>query len=203
MDEESILDSQLDRAEQDSKIVKRVLSSCQWDYFTILDIEPERVVSNDLESLVTEVKKSFRKTSLRLHPDRNKHVEAPEAFARLKKAELVITSDNNEEERTRLIDIYKDVVNNNHEGLSDIRSRIALVLEELVHQQETDKLARQHQEASRLAEQTRHRKIQQNKRQSERQWEDDRDHRVANWRSFIGKVDKKKKKKTGKLKKLA
>ena len=210
MDEETILSTQLNKAEQESSLtqaVERVLSVCQWDYFGILDVEPKTVIS-DSESMSSDVRKRFRKTSLRLHPDRNHHPQAPKAFSRLKKAELVINSTDDEAiaERTRLVDIYKSIVDNlGLTSVADIRARVASILEELIHQQEADKRNRQLQEASRMEEQTRHRKIREHNRQRERQWEDDRDDRVANWRSFVGKVDKKKTNKTKikKLKKLA
>lgn len=203
MDEEAILNTQLTKAGQEAA-VERVLSECQWDYFAILDVDPQLAVS-DADSIVSNVKKTFRKTSLRLHPDRNSHPDAAKAFARLKKAELVISGSDDESvaERSRLIDIYKDVVSNL--GLTEVakvRSRIATILDELVQQQESEKHSRQRHEATRLAEQTKYRQDQETKRQRDRQWEDDRDDRVASWRTFVSKVEKKKKK-TKKMKKLA
>ena len=68
--------------EQEEAVV-RVLSCGPHDYYEILKIEK---TAND-----NEIKKSYRKLAVRLHPDKNSHPRAAEAFKHINKAWEVLS----------------------------------------------------------------------------------------------------------------
>ncbi|ODV79863.1 uncharacterized protein CANTADRAFT_21144 [Suhomyces tanzawaensis NRRL Y-17324] len=179
------------------KEIGRILQCTKNDYVAVLELDPL-----DLEELATKVKKLYRKKSLMIHPDKVSNPEAPEAFDRLKKAEQVLSNQDKEgsvwAEKTRLLDIYKDVCSK-QKDIKSIQTRVAEILGEEIRQEEIDRLYNQRQEAQRRDEE----KAQQTKREKDMKmkhaWEDDRDTRVQSWRNYTAKVEKKKKKKTKKV----
>lgn len=63
-------------------IVEKILSS-KADYYRILSVEKT--------SLETDIKKAYRKLALKIHPDKNSHPNAPEAFKAASKAFEVLS----------------------------------------------------------------------------------------------------------------
>ncbi len=66
---------------KDAALVRRVLRSK--DYYSILEIKRE--------ASKTEILKGFRKLAVRLHPDKNRHPKAEEAFKRINTIKGVLT----------------------------------------------------------------------------------------------------------------
>lgn len=63
---------------EQSKLVAEILSIKRTDYYRVLKVER---TANDVE-----IKKSYRKLAIKLHPDKNKHPKAAEAFKVIAKA---------------------------------------------------------------------------------------------------------------------
>lgn len=186
--------------------IDRIVALNAKDYFAILQINPLR----DFDGLV---KKIYRKKSLLIHPDKVKHPQAANAFDALKKAHLVLTTDEDGDEedeeakkrlheKTSLIDIYKQVSvglkASLHEDFEhpvnvEIREKVSLVLDSHAKLEEVERMYNQRQEATRNEELKNAAKERQLRKQWESRWEDDRDSRVKLWRTYVNKVDKKKK----------
>lgn len=204
-DLERVLKSQETSVAQDREI-ERILAANARDYFSILQINP--LVGED--TLAQQVRKNFRRKSLLIHPDKVKRSDAPKAFDILKKAELVLSSEDSGDteskarvtERTNLIDIYKQVLDGlklaleedfSHKSNVEVREKVHLVLENQAKQQEIEREYNQRQEASKNEEMQNALKDRKLRKQWETKWENDRDSRVELWRSYVKKVDKKKK----------
>lgn len=203
MDLENVLRLQEADVARDQEI-DRILASHARDYFSILQINP----LFDFEGLI---KRLYRKKSLLIHPDKVKHPQASKAFDRLKRAEHVLsTEDDGDEdakkrvnEKAALVDIYKQVSvglktsiveDFNHKDNVLIREKVHLVLDNQDKQEEFERVYNQRQEASKNEELKNAAKERQMRKQWESKWEDDRDSRVQLWRNYVNKVEKKKKK---------
>lgn len=210
---------------QDEEI-SRVLSCCEWDYFSILEINPLMINIDDLNNIV---KRSYRKKSLFIHPDKTSNKDSELAFDRLKKAEQVLSIQEQENsettiqndtpidlinEKKRLIDIYNDVGKDysdkstdfNSEPWKQLRQGVMKILNEEMKFVKVEKDYQQRQEAIRLAEIKAKQQERELKKKFDNKWEDERDLRVNSWRKYTDKVEKVKhkgKKKSKKLKVLA
>lgn len=170
--------------------IQRILDVYEFDYFAVLDIQE---VDIDPEDLLKTVKRVYRKKTLLIHPDKTSNPAAPAAFARLKKAEQILSTplendDDAKLEKQRLLDIYKACKSN------DKRSEVAQILKAEIKQEEIEKLYQQRQVAQRFADIKKQRQEAELKKKLESNWEDARDVRVQNWREYTGKIQKKKKK---------
>lgn len=207
------------------KEIERVLNCCQWDYFSILQINPLKEDDN----LQNQIKKTYRRKTLLIHPDKVANPKAPLAFDRLKKAELVLSFDIPENEsasqdersksliseKRRLLAIYQDAENqilnskkipkdesSDDEHYQQLLLKVSEILNEEIRLDEVEKNFQQQQEAKRLAEIKKAQQERELKKKLASQWEDERDVRVNNWRSYTNKIDKpKKRNKAGKHKK--
>ncbi|CAH2354901.1 hypothetical protein CLIB1423_19S02190 [[Candida] railenensis] len=215
MSVDSILNAEQSALNKDHEI-DRILSTCRWDYFAILEIDPLKLGQDDFyDELANKVKRSYRKKTLSVHPDKVSNPKAPQAFEKLKRAELVLNSSNNNSdssedvdnaetkslvnEKERLIAIYKDAnetIGRKTESVSqvEVQSLVAKILEEELRSENIEKEFEQRQEAQKMKELAKIRKERELKKKMESKWEDDRDVRVKNWRDYSSKVEKKKKK---------
>ncbi|KAI5950954.1 spf31 [Candida jiufengensis] len=203
----SIEESQLNRNIE----IDRVLECSDYDFFAIMEINPLFTTYEDIPNLI---KKIYRKKSLLIHPDKSDHPEASKAFDKLKQSEKILGAidEQSEEfkEKQRLYSIYQyfkkeDTPNElNHPENSQVRAKVAEIINNELADEELQKLAKQSEEI-RKNEMYQKLKDEKNaKKQMENKWEENRDDRVKNWRNYSNKIDKrKKKKKDGKLKKLA
>lgn len=174
--------------------IQRILDVYEKDYFAVLDIAVEDVLNISPEELLKSVKKVYRKKTLLIHPDKTTNPSAPVAFARLKKAELILSTpldneDDTKTEKKRLLDIYQAC-----KSAADIRKEVSKILKSEIKQDEIEVLYQQRQDAQRFAEMKKQRQEAELKKKLESTWEDARDVRVQNWREYTGKVQKKKKK---------
>lgn len=207
-------ESQLTR----DKEIDRILAGSEYDYFSLLTINP---LGLEPEEILKAVKNVYRRKALLIHPDKTSNPLASTAFNRLKKAEQILSineaNDENKtmyDEKQRLIAIYNDVNQSeevirdwNHESNQKIRQQVQLILNQEIKQQEIEKLYQQRQQTQQ-DEQVKSAQAQRViKKKLEAKWEDDRDNRVQSWRNYTNKIEKKqdklKKKRLQKKKVLA
>ncbi|KAK6200199.1 uncharacterized protein RJT21DRAFT_121094, partial [Scheffersomyces amazonensis] len=192
--------------------IDRILNCDEFDYFAILNINPLKFINDDT-GLLNTVRKTYRRRSLLIHPDKTNNTKAPLAFDRFKKAETIlsinlvdlidtddITLRNKLNEKKRLISIYEEIkqqlgIENDRVDidieLDRIRQEVSIILKEEVEKDEISRLQQQQKDAARMAEQTQRMTERQLKKQMENKWEDDRDQRVKSWRKYTNKVEKK------------
>ncbi|EGW34471.1 uncharacterized protein SPAPADRAFT_133963 [Spathaspora passalidarum NRRL Y-27907] len=183
--------------------IERVLNCNEFDYFDILQLNPLST-ADDLGSIIKRV---YRKKSLLIHPDKTDHPRASDAFDRLKKAEKVLSCANEQEEefkeKNRLIAIYHSVTSEGKDyDLDKVKKQVAEILQDEINEQELQVLYQQTAKQRKHEQEQKLRQERELKKQLESKWEDERDVRVKNWRDYSFKIDKKKKKKTGKPKVL-
>lgn len=191
--------------------IKRILQCCPKDYFAIIQINP----LNGIDDLAQQLKRVYRRKSLLIHPDKTKNEDAPTAFALLKKAEQILSLDENEEqtdddlkaktaEKKALLGIYKEIDERlqlpiqaefEHADNVNIREKVRLVLESHQKNQEIEKSFAQRQDEQKREALKTAAKERELKKSWESRWEQDRGDRVKLWRNFTAKVEKPKKKK--------
>ncbi len=74
-----------DYTKDQEKEVERLLKIESTDYYTILRV--------DKKSNAVEIKKAYRRLAMKLHPDKNKHPQAGEAFKKIAKAFEVLSDE--------------------------------------------------------------------------------------------------------------
>lgn len=212
MDVESLLKANESDLARDKEI-SRILLCHEKDYYALFQINP---LSPSVESadVAAQARKIFRKKSLLIHPDKSSNPDAPKAFDRLKRAQLVLSSlkesapkeENHDPaaEHENLVQVYKTVADGlgqalvddwNHPANAKIRDRVRLVLEKHQKDQAIEKEFLQRQELQKQAEMKTAAESRQQRKTWEALWEQDRDHRVSLWRNYLAKVDKPKRKK--------
>lgn len=193
------------------KEIDRILAGNEYDYFGLLMINP---LGMENEEMLKLVKNIYRRKALLIHPDKTTNPLAPTAFNRLKKAEQVLSTTEESEnkvlfqEKERLVAIYNDV-NQENEIIADwtdgtnrqIRAKVEKILQQEMKQQEIEKMYQQRQDQQRDEEVKSALTQRGIKKKLEAKWEDDRDERVQSWRNYSSKVEKKKDKSKTKLKK--
>jgi DnaJ family protein C protein 8 len=175
--------------------VERVLACFKMDPFAILQL-PYQFVEKD-------VKMTYRRKSLLIHPDKTKHPRAQEAFELLKRAETELTD---EKKRNWLLQLVAEAQhlmrqsagNQLDEESTSFKDGVRNKLKELLIDEELRRrrllkkeMERESNEARKLVEEIEKRK---RKRQADKDWEDTRDKRVGNWRNFMTGKKKKKRK---------
>ncbi|RLV91874.1 J domain-containing protein spf31 [Spathaspora sp. JA1] len=174
--------------------IERVLKCNQFDYFDILQLNP---LNHDDANFASIIKRVYRKKSLLIHPDKTDHPRASDAFDRLKKAEKILSCNNDQEEefkeKKRLIAIYKSVISGN--DINDVAKQVGEILQDEINQQELQVLYQQTAKQWKHEQEQKLKRERELKKQLENKWEDERDVRVKNWRDYSHKVDKKNKKK--------
>jgi len=184
--------------------IDRILNAFRLDAYAVLDLQPGVPES--------DIKITYRKKSLLIHPDKTKNPRAPDAFDRLKKAQTELSDEKHRERLdesiadARMLLIRERKWTTSHPDLQTLEFRKAwrektkqvLVDDELrrrrqmkVQMQEEGKA--QQKEDDDIAERKR-------KRDHEKEWEATRDQRIGSWRDFqkkdgSGGGDKKGKKK--------
>ncbi|ODV98032.1 hypothetical protein PACTADRAFT_47852 [Pachysolen tannophilus NRRL Y-2460] len=86
------MSSEKSYTKEQETIVLKLLSIDKTDYYKILDIQKTATDS--------EIKKSYRKLAIKLHPDKNNHPKSSEAFKKLAKAFEVL----NDPDKKRIFD---------------------------------------------------------------------------------------------------
>ncbi|TQV96516.1 hypothetical protein V2A60_003092 [Cordyceps javanica] len=181
------LESEAKEWDKDAEI-DRILKAFKLNAYAVLDLQPGVPES--------DIKITYRKKSLLIHPDKCKNPQAPEAFDRLKKAQVELMD---EKHRARL-----------DEAIADARMLLLRELKLTVDSEElkTDDFARrwrdkavevlvdnerrrQRQARAQMQEEGREQRRadeeaeeRKRKRQHDQDWEATREERITNWRQF-------------------
>ncbi|KAI0899763.1 DnaJ-domain-containing protein [Annulohypoxylon nitens] len=195
----------LDALEAESKEfdkANRILKAFRLDAYAVLDLNPGVPES--------DIKMTYRKKSLLIHPDKTKNPQAPEAFDRLKKAQTELMDEKHRERldeaiadaRMLLIRENKWTVDSPELKTEDFASQWRVKTREVLIDNE---MRRKRQAKAQMQEEGREQRRadqeledRKRKRQHEQDWESTRDQRIDSWRQFQKSKsgdDKKKKKK--------
>ncbi|KAG6264080.1 hypothetical protein E4U49_001885 [Claviceps purpurea] len=181
--------------------IDRILRAFRLDAYAVLDLLPG-VPECD-------IKATYRKKSLLIHPDKTKNPQAPDAFDRLKKAQTELMD---EKHRARLDEAIADArmllirenkwtVDSPELKTEDFakkwREKAKEVLIDNEHRRRRQMKAQLQEEGREQRKQDADLDERKRKRQHEQDWEATRDERISSWRTFQkGKsTDEKRKKK--------
>ncbi|KAF4592471.1 DnaJ domain-containing protein [Ophiocordyceps camponoti-floridani] len=182
-----VLELEAKEFDKDAEI-ERILKAFRLDSYAVLDLQPGVAES--------DIKNTYRKKSLLIHPDKTKNPQAPEAFDRLKKAQ------------TELMDEKKRAILD--EAIADARMLLLRENKWTADSEEikTDEFAKMWRDKTKYVlidnEHRRRRQIKgqmqeegreqrkadaeleerKRKRQHDQDWEATREQRIDSWRSF-------------------
>ncbi|KAL8382663.1 hypothetical protein RB595_006443 [Gaeumannomyces hyphopodioides] len=196
-----ILEAETKEAEKDAEI-NRILQSFRLDAYAVLGLQPG-VAGSD-------IKLTYRKKSLLIHPDKTKNPLAPDAFDRLKKAQTELMD---EKHRTQLDEAISDArmllmrekkwnADSPETRTEDFkklwREKTKFVLIENEHRRRRQLKGQMQEEGRQQRKEDAELDERKRKRQHEQDWEATRDQRIDSWRQFqkgkSGDSEKKKKK---------
>lgn len=173
--------------------------------YAVLDLNPGVPES--------DIKITYRKKSLLIHPDKTKNPRAPDAFDRLKKAQTELMDEKHRERldeaiadaRMLLLRENKWTVDSPELQTDDFhvkwRAKSREVLIDGEHRRRRQMKAQMQEEGREQRRQDEELEERKRKRQHEQDWEATRDERISSWRTFQkgksgdGGPEKKKKKK--------
>ncbi|MCJ1291136.1 hypothetical protein MMC34_002679 [Xylographa carneopallida] len=204
------LESEAKEFNKDAEI-DRILKAFKLDAYAVLDLQPGVPES--------DIKLTYRKKSLLIHPDKTTNPLAPEAFDRLKKAQTELMD---EKARARLDECIADArmllmrerkltVDSEEMRAMDAQLREAWrrktveVLVDSEHRRRKQLKAQMQEEGREQRRVDEEVEVRKRKREHEVAWEESREGRIGSWRDFQGKAGAEKeagKKKKGKLKVL-
>ncbi|OAA32409.1 Heat shock protein DnaJ [Moelleriella libera RCEF 2490] len=181
------LDLEAKEFEKDAEI-DRILRAFRLDAYAVLDLQPGVPES--------DIKVTYRKKSLLIHPDKTKNPQAPDAFDRLKKAQTELMD---EKHRARLDEAIADArmllirenkwtVDSPELKTDDFakrwREKSKEVLIDNEHRRRRQMKAQLQEEGREQAKQEAELEERKRKRQHEQDWEATRDERISSWRTF-------------------
>ncbi|GJN80677.1 hypothetical protein PLIIFM63780_004205 [Purpureocillium lilacinum] len=186
--------------------IDRILKAFRLDAYAVLDLHPGVPES--------DIKITYRKKSLLIHPDKTKNPRAPDAFDRLKKAQTELMDEKKRaildeaiaDARMLLIRENKWTVDSPELKTDDFakkwRTKSMEVLIDNEHRRRRQLKAQMQEEGREQRKEEAEMEERKRKRKHEQDWEATRDQRINSWRSFqkgkstgSGDPDKKKKKK--------
>jgi len=156
--------------------------------YAVLDLQPG-VPDSD-------IKITYRKKSLLIHPDKTKNPQAPEAFDRLKKAESALMD---EKQRTHLDECISDARQllirqkkitvddeelKTDEFLKEWRRKTVEVLIDAEARRRRQMKAQMQEEGREQAKEDAELAERKRKREHEKDWEQTRENRIGSWRDF-------------------
>ncbi|KAL1949478.1 hypothetical protein VTO73DRAFT_8359 [Trametes versicolor] len=183
--------------------VERILKAFKLNPYEMLDISEDATPE--------EIKKKYRQLSLFIHPDKTSHARAPEAFDLLKKAESELSDKQKREELDAVIHQARAILLkaltlplNTRDDDPRLKSLTPpwkqqlltkakeMLIDEEVRRRKAVKmnLANEGLEARKKEEEVNAKK---RKAEEEARWEETREQRVGNWRTFATNPKKKKK----------
>ncbi|KAI0406183.1 DnaJ domain-containing protein [Xylaria palmicola] len=199
-----LLEAESKEFDKDAEI-DRILKAFRLDAYAVLDLQPGVPES--------DIKITYRKKSLLIHPDKTKNPQAPDAFDRLKKAQTELMDEKHRERldeaiadaRMLLIRENKWTVDSPELKTDSFAKEWRDKTREVLIENE---VRRKRQMKAQLQEEGREQRkvddeleVRKRKRQHEQDWEATRDQRIDSWRQFQkgkssgGDEGKKKKKK--------
>lgn len=167
--------------------------------YAVLDLRPGVPES--------DIKKCYRVKSLLIHPDKTRNKLAPEAFDRLKKAQMELLD---EKHRTALDEASADArmllirekqwtVDNPGLKLESFekewKEKTKMVLIDNEHRRRRQIKAQMQEEGREMKRAEEEGEARKRKREHEKNWEETREQRIGSWRDFQKGCEKKKKKK--------
>ncbi|KAF2085133.1 hypothetical protein K490DRAFT_75380 [Saccharata proteae CBS 121410] len=201
----------LEELERESKAfdkdyeIDRILKAFPLDAYSVLDLQPGVPES--------DIKNTYRKKSLLIHPDKTTNPQAPDAFDRLKKAQTELMETKSRERLDEAIADARMLVMREHKYTIDSpevktaefkaewreKTKRVLVDNEMRRRKQ---LKAQMQEEGR-AQRKEDEEIAERKRKREHQeaWEKSRDERIGSWRDFQKGIKKDASKEGGEKKK--
>ncbi|KAI1874836.1 hypothetical protein JX265_003523 [Neoarthrinium moseri] len=199
------LASEAKEFEKDAEI-DRILKAFRLDAYAVLDLNPGVPES--------DIKLTYRKKSLLIHPDKTKNPQAPDAFDRLKKAQTELMDEKHRERldeaiadaRMLLIRERKWTVDSPElrtaAFAADWRVKTREVLVDNEHRRRRQLKAQMQEEGREQRRQDDELEERKRKRQHDQDWEATRDQRIDSWRQFSkgGKAGESSGKKKKKLK---
>ncbi|KEF53000.1 DnaJ like subfamily C member 8 [Exophiala aquamarina CBS 119918] len=186
--------------------IDRILKAFRLDAYAVLDLQPG-VPESDIKIV-------YRKKSLLIHPDKTKNPQAPEAFDRLKKAQLVLLDEKQRQHldeciadaRQLLIRAHKYTVDSEElkteEFKVEWRKKTIEVLVEAEARRRRQMKAKMQEEGREKAKEDAEFDERKRKREHEKKWEETREQRIGSWRDFqkgVKKGEEQKKKKKMKV----
>ncbi|KAI0117765.1 DnaJ domain-containing protein [Nemania sp. FL0031] len=198
-----LLEAESKEFDKDAEI-DRILKAFRLDAYAVLDLQPGVPES--------DIKITYRKKSLLIHPDKTKNPQAPDAFDRLKKAQTELMDEKHRERldeaiadaRMLLIRENKWTVDSPELKTDEFAKKWRDKSREVLIENE---MRRKRQMKAQMQEEGREQRkvddeleVRKRKRQHEQDWEATRDQRIDSWRQFqkgksSGGDDGKKKKK--------
>lgn len=171
--------------------------------YAVLDLQPGVPES--------DIKITYRKKSLLIHPDKTKNPQAPDAFDRLKKAQTELMDEKHRERLDEAIADARMLLMRENKWTADSeelktddfarkwRAKTREVLVDNEHRRRRQMKAQMQEEGREQRRQDEELDERKRKRQHDQDWEATRDERISSWRQFqkgkSGDPDKKKKKK--------
>jgi len=168
--------------------IDRILKAFKLDAYAVLDLQPGVPES--------DIKVTYRKKSLLIHPDKTKNPLAPDAFDRLKKAQTELMD---EKHRARLDEAISDArmllirenkwtVDSPELKTDDFakkwRDKTREVLIDNEHRRRRQMKAQMQEEGREQRKQDAEIEERKRKRQHDQDWEATRDERISSWRTF-------------------
>ncbi|KAL2009341.1 hypothetical protein VTN00DRAFT_7535 [Thermoascus crustaceus] len=190
--------------------IDRIRKAFQLDAYAVLDLQPGVPES--------DIKLQYRKKSLLIHPDKTSNPAAPDAFDRLKKAQMTLLD---EKARTHLDECIADarrLLIREHKYTLDSpelkteefkqewrRKTVEVLIEEEARRRRQMK-ARMQEEGREKRKEEEEMEARKRKREEEKAWEETRETRIESWRDWQKGIKKSKeegeKKKKKKMKVL-
>ncbi|KFA71518.1 hypothetical protein S40288_08633 [Stachybotrys chartarum IBT 40288] len=185
--------------------IDRILNAFRLDAYAVLDLQPG-VPDSD-------IKITYRKKSLLIHPDKTKNPRAPDAFDRLKKAQTELLDEKHRERLDEAIADARMLLIRDNKWTVDSeelkteafakqwREKTREVLVDNEHRRRRQMKAQMQQEGREQRRADVELEERKRKRQHEQDWEATREERISSWRTFQkdkssgGGPEKKKKKK--------
>ncbi|KAL7950170.1 hypothetical protein V8C42DRAFT_341031 [Trichoderma barbatum] len=168
--------------------IDRILKAFRLDAYAVLDLQPGVPES--------DIKVTYRKKSLLIHPDKTKNPRAPDAFDRLKKAQTELMDEKHRERldeaiadaRMLLIRENKWTVDSpelkTDEFAKKWRDKAREVLIDNEHRRRRQMKAQLQEEGREQRRQDEEVEDRKRKRQHDQDWEATRDVRINSWRQF-------------------
>lgn len=170
----------------------------------------------DLQPGVPEsaIKIVYRKKSLLIHPDKTKNPQAPEAFDRLKKAQLVLLDEKQRQHLDECISDARQLLIRQHKYTVDSeelkteafkiewRKKTVEVLVDAEARRRRQMKVKMQEEGKEKAKEEAEIDERKRKREHDKQWEETREQRIGSWRDFqkgVKKGEEQKKKKKMKV----
>ncbi|KAH6856540.1 hypothetical protein B0I37DRAFT_78031 [Chaetomium sp. MPI-CAGE-AT-0009] len=182
-----VLESEAKEWEKDAEI-DRILKAFRLDAYAVLGLKPGVPES--------DIKVTYRKKSLLIHPDKTKNPLAPDAFDRLKKAQTELMDEKHRavldeaiaDARMLLMRENKWTVDSPELKTADFERKWAdktkFVLIENEHRRRRQMKAQMQEEGREQRRQDEEMEQRRKKRQHEEDWEATRDQRISSWRQF-------------------